>query len=477
MLNNLINQGYIVNADQFNNIIDPEAYKKKLLDLISVAKNRILMNCLYLENDESGRLLVQALKDRVQQNPQLVVDIFVDLHRAQRTRFGQEKSQINAHWYYNELAQFNQQLVKQYGLTRNPINIYGVPCNARELFGVYHIKGFVIDDALLYTGASINNNYCAYSCYRLDRYQLITNKELADSFYNFTITNFAQQLPDALQASDLSKQYASPVVCFSSTQIVPAGKKERLEYKNFRQNFLLNHKLQYQLEKINPNKGNNLAQGQILITPLYGIGKNNFINQCVFDAIRQAKEHITIYTPYFNFTKNLTKNIIAKINSGVKVTIIVSDKVANDFYSPTEDSNYSSANALPYLYEINLRKFVESYQDLIDKGLLEIYAWKDGDNTYHAKGLDIDGKLYILTGSNLNLRSFNVDAENSLLVHDPHQQLQQQIHQEYQYFLKNCQHITHFSQIQTRKDYPQRVRRTLRRASFFFIDKLAKRLF
>ena len=53
----------------------------------------------------------------------------------------------------------------------------------RELFGVLHLKGFVFDDTLFYSGASLNNIYLAeQQRYRADRYLQIDNKTLADAF-------------------------------------------------------------------------------------------------------------------------------------------------------------------------------------------------------------------------------------------------------------------------------------------------------
>ena len=64
--------------------------------------------------------------------------------------------------------------------------MYGVPVKAKELFGVLHLKGFVIDDTLLYSGASLNNVYLQYSDrYRLDRYFLVSQSELCDSVVDF----------------------------------------------------------------------------------------------------------------------------------------------------------------------------------------------------------------------------------------------------------------------------------------------------
>ena len=60
--------------------------------------------------------------------------------------------------------------------------IYGVPVNTREALGVLHLKGFVVDDTVIYSGASINDVYLhQHEKYRYDRYQLITNEALADT--------------------------------------------------------------------------------------------------------------------------------------------------------------------------------------------------------------------------------------------------------------------------------------------------------
>ena len=54
------------------------------------------------------------------------------------------------------------------------------------------------------------------------------------------------------------------------------------------------------------------------------------------------------------------RNIIQLLREGKKVEIIVGDKTANDFYIP-EDEPFKIIGALPYLYEINLRRFPEPF--------------------------------------------------------------------------------------------------------------------
>ena len=57
--------------------------------------------------------------------------------------------------------------------------------------------------------------------------------------------------------------------------------------------------------------------------------------------------------------------------------------------------------------------------------------WKDGDNTYHLKGVWVDNQYILLTGNNLNPRAWRLDAENGLLIHDPKQELLSQAEKNY----------------------------------------------
>ncbi len=66
------------------------------------------------------------------------------------------------------------------------IPVYGVPVNTREALGVLHFKGFIIDDSVLYSGASLNDVYLhQLDKYRYDRYHLIRNPQMADIMFNW----------------------------------------------------------------------------------------------------------------------------------------------------------------------------------------------------------------------------------------------------------------------------------------------------
>ncbi|KFT12600.1 phospholipase D-like domain-containing protein, partial [Salmonella enterica] len=100
---------------------------------------------------------------------------------------------------------------------------------------------------------------------------------------------------------------------------------------------------------------------QLSVTPLVGLGKSSLLNKTIFHLIPCAEHKLTICTPYFNLPAVLARNIIQLLRDGKKVEIIVGDKTANDFYIP-EDEPFKIIGSLPYLYEINLRRFLSRLQ-------------------------------------------------------------------------------------------------------------------
>ncbi len=138
---------------------------------ISQATRRIYIVALYLQQDEAGQEIYDALHAAKAARPELDIVVVVDWLRAQRGLIGAGKQPGNSAWY--------QAMTQSHA---SEVPVYGVPVQTRELFGVLHLKGFVIDDSVLYSGASLNNVYLhKFDKYRFDRYHLIHSKPLADS--------------------------------------------------------------------------------------------------------------------------------------------------------------------------------------------------------------------------------------------------------------------------------------------------------
>ena len=158
----------------------PADFRETLLEKIASAKQRICIVALYLEQDDGGKGILNALYEAKRQRPELDVRVLVDWHRAQRGRIGAAASNTNADWYCR-MAQENPGV---------DVPVYGVPINTREALGVLHFKGFIIDDSVLYSGASLNDVYLhQHDKYRYDRYHLIRNRKMSDIMFEWATQN------------------------------------------------------------------------------------------------------------------------------------------------------------------------------------------------------------------------------------------------------------------------------------------------
>lgn len=419
-------------------------YRQVLLAKIAAAKARILICSLYLQNDEAGAEVLAALHAAKAAQPGLDIAVMVDWHRAQRGLIGTDKAAgkatSNSAWYQQQAISYT-----------TSVPIYGVPVQTRELFGVLHLKGFVIDDTVIYSGASLNNVYLhKFDKYRHDRYLLLENRELADAMSHL------------LQHAIL----ASPAVLRLDAALIPETRDIRHQITQFRKQLKLTR---YPAPQINA------SLTQLTVTPLIGVGKNNPLNRVLCQLLAASRQHIMICTPYFNFPLAITREIRRALKRGVKIDIIVGDKTANDFYIPPEQP-FKAIGALPYLYEVNLRRFVKKQQAFIDQGQLNVHLWRDGENSYHLKGMWIDQHYSLMTGNNLNPRAFRLDLENALLIHDPQQELLPQRQAEQASILRDTTQLLHYTWLEQVHDYPPAVTKLLKRLSRTRLDRLFYRV-
>ena len=247
---------------------------------------------------------------------------------------------------------------------------------------------------------------------------------------------------------------------------VPATKQIRREIRAFRESL---KKARYEWHQ------DDQASQQLSVLPIVGVGKNNPLNRQLLLLLAQAKQQITICTPYFNFPLAVKREIASALQRGVRVDIIIGDKTANDFYIPPEQE-FKFIGALPYLYEMNLRRFSKTYQRYLNSGLLRLHLWRDQENSYHLKGIWIDQEYTIITGNNLNPRAFRLDLENALIIHDPQLQILAQRQHELASIYQHTSALQHYQQLQSLDDYPASVQKLLRRLSRARLDRLAYRV-
>ncbi|MBW8186294.1 CDP-diacylglycerol--serine O-phosphatidyltransferase [Shewanella nanhaiensis] len=419
-------------------LLTPKCLKAELLTSIAKAKQAIYISALYLEDDEAGREILSALMQAKAENPALDVKVLVDFHRARRGLIGHKGDSGNYLMYRKVIAE-----------AEHPIEILGVPVKSREFMGVLHLKGFVIDDTVIYSGASLNNIYLHQNeKYRFDRYHVIESAELARSMRQMVQTYLVEdvavcsltqkkdceQLPDKIDIRSLKTRLSKAHYEFEQTRI-----------------------------------GNR-------ITPVVGLGrKKNKLNKLVVDLVAQSKESLFICTPYFNPPYILARALAKHLRDGKRIDIVVGDKTANDFYIPPEE-DFSTIGALPYMYEQSLRKFAKRQQWAIENGQLNIHLWKDGINSYHLKGMSADSRRHLLTGSNLNPRAWSLDLENGLLLHDETGCWQEQFETEQSHILQHTERLYHYSQIDTLNSYPAPVRKIMTRIRRLKADFLLRRI-
>ncbi|AAP95252.1 phosphatidylserine synthase [[Haemophilus] ducreyi] len=430
-------------ADKVDFLASSSEFKARILQLINTAKSRIYLTALYFEQDEAGQQILAALYQAKLANPALDIQILVDWHRAQRGRIGEKTTSSNADWYANMKQQYNLPPEQE-------IAVWGVPINGREIFGVLHLKGFIFDDTILYSGASINNVYLQqFDRYRYDRYHTLENKVLADSLVTFLqqhiLTDHAVNRLDNMQR---------PV----TANIRPAIKAFRKQLT----------KQQYQFAEQPESNG-------LMLSPIAGLGRKNQLNKTIEALFYKTQNKLTICTPYFNFPRSLITRIKWLLENGKQVEIIAGDKKANDFYTPP-DKKFTMAAALPYLYEKNLRAFAKRFDSYIQNKLLTIRLWKDGENTYHLKGLWVDNRYILLTGNNLNPRAWGLDAENGILLDDPKAELAEKAALELTQIRTFTQELSHYSDLETIKDYPLEVQKLLKKFGRVKLDKIIKML-
>jgi CDP-diacylglycerol--serine O-phosphatidyltransferase len=429
-----------VMAENFGNLESPEAYRRTLLSLIAGARERILLATLYLEDDDGGREILEALYAAKAARPELAVAVFVDWHRAQRGLIGKARSEGNVALYRAMAERFGP-----------GVEIHGVPVQRSEVMGVMHLKGFVIDNSVLYSGASLNDVYLQrHKRYRIDRYHLIHNRALADCL-----------------ATLIHSLRRNPAVHSLNAPGVPKTAKIRQDIIAFRRELA---RTRYRFA------GDRIRQGEIGITPLVGLGiRDNELNRTIVDLIRQAKTRLVVFSPYFNLPGPVRRALDSRLKDGCRVMIVLGDKIANDFYIPP-DEPFKTIGAVPYLYEANLRRFCKTRQGFIDAGQLEVRLWRHGDNSFHLKGLLIDDHYALLTGNNINPRAWRLDLENGLLIRDPNKLLIGLHHAELERILEHTQRLPSHEALDAVETYPAPVQRLIKRLARVRADRLVNQV-
>lgn len=129
-----------------------------------------------------------------------------------------------------------------------------------------------------------------------------------------------------------------------------------------------------------------------------------------------ARQELIITTPYYVPDEAMQLALCAAARRGVAVTIIFPAK---------NDSWFVAAASRSY------------YSDLLSAGV-RIFEYAGG--LLHAKLLTLDGEITLIGSANMDRRSFELNYENNILLHDP--TLTAEIRQRQNTYLANAHPIT-----------------------------------
>lgn len=110
--------------------------------------------------------------------------------------------------------------------------------------------------------------------------------------------------------------------------------------------------------------------------------------------LHQARHHVTVVTPYFIPDEDVLAAMRIAVARGVTIDLIVSKVIDQPIVSLSQSAYYD---------------------DLLAAGVC-VHQFRD--ELLHAKSLSIDSSLAVLGSSNVDMRSFQLNEEVSLLLHD-----------------------------------------------------------
>lgn len=399
--------------EQLHLLASPCEFYTFLLDRIGAATSRVALATLYLGTGEAEASLVEALRGRMAATDgALQVHIHMDYLRGSRG-FPRAASSLTT---LQPLLAYPQVTLSMY---RTPLLDGGwrrwVPHRWNEVFGLSHLKVFVIDQTVLITGANLSESYFRD---RADRYLCITDHpKLADYFSNLlrTIASLSFQLrTPATPASPL--QWGGPQVDASE-----AG--QALE-QFIAEQITMNPSLPLNAESPTDPPPSFILP-TIQMAP-HGILQDQHV---LTELMQFVQSHLpscqpTLATGYFNLAP-LAQHIFSpqppasSQGDAVPWRIITSSPQANGFYQSPGLSGYIP-DAYRSLELAFLRSRARPPLARNAQGEEALFEYARDGWTFHAKGLWLDAgpdmMATVVGSSNFGHRSFFRDLEAQLTL-------------------------------------------------------------
>lgn len=388
-------------------LLKPKEMSSEFFELLEKAEKRIIISVLYIFPDEIGERILDSLKIKKQQNPEIDIKIFLDYNVAQNT----------SNWKIESLEFLTQKLKNTW------IDCYLVNNSFFDWIDwAFHCKWIVFDDVVIYSALNIKNFYFQLeNRYKLDRYLKIESSIIANSFI--------KMFQDFIKDKKIKNHWVFKIVLARKF----FNFRREIEIKDIK--FLL---LKWE------NKGNSL-------------------NKEYYKLIKEAHENIIIYTACFNPTNKLKRLLKRKLEEWVNIEIITCYKESDSFYHYNTDNKskrfygklfWYLISRSSYLYEQFLKFFVFKNIKFYWENL-NISLWQDSENIFHVKWISIDNfSKNLITGHNMNNRSDYFDVENWIIIYF---WFEKEFKKEYDFIKKHTKKIWEYNDFWIYPDFLTRI--------------------
>lgn len=283
-----------VDASKITIIHEPQVFYKTLVEKCENAKSRIILASLYIGVGKLENKLITSIHDNMKRNENLKVNILLDFTRGTR-------GVINSKSILMPLINENDSCcVSLYhtpalrGLTKKL-----APARWNELFGLQHMKLYLIDDTVIISGANLSNDYFTN---RQDRYIMIENKGLANFYSNFIgkVQEFSLKVKTN---GDVQLHDKWNLIPYKSAQLDFAA-EARDRVRNYFDNVLEKQKYLRAAEKnIESGDGNDTWIFPLIEMGQLGIHHDSLVTKKLLSNALDYSE-LKLATGYFNLTQN-----------------------------------------------------------------------------------------------------------------------------------------------------------------------------
>lgn len=288
-----------VDASKITIIHEPQVFYKTLVEKCENAKSRIILASLYIGVGKLENKLITTIHDNMKRNENLKVNILLDFTRGTR-------GEINSKSILMPLVNENDSCcVSLYhtpalrGLTKKL-----APARWNELFGLQHMKLYLIDDTVIISGANLSNDYFTN---RQDRYIMIENTSLANFYSNFIgkVQEFSLKVKTN---GDVQLHDKWNLIPYKSAQIDFAA-EARDRVRSYFDNVLEKQKyLRAAENNIESGDGNDTWIFPLIEMGQLGIHHDSLVTKKLLSKALDYSE-LKLATGYFNLTQNYMDTI------------------------------------------------------------------------------------------------------------------------------------------------------------------------